>query len=314
MIETGVDQLDPHRVVEAQTVLGPLWVERGAGVVTERLLAEGVWDLTISGLMENVLRPDMTFVDAGANIGYFSVLGSRLVGPSGRVFAVEPDPINLTILRANLKRRGCSNVTVLPVAAWSERAELEFHRPADGAVARVGQNDVAGGRVPAARLDELINGQVDYLKIDCEFSDHVVARGAEGLLRQNPAVLISAEFVPWEDSHLGDSPAGILQQYGNLDLRPYEIVRNGIRATTWEEIAAPKLPHGHISFDFVMSRSDPAELKARGLIARKGLLERQSIDLRKQRLLRMAGDLLGHVPDPIRPPIRCRDRRRRKRV
>jgi FkbM family methyltransferase len=314
MVEVGADQLDPRRVVEAQTVLGPLWVERGAGVVTERLLAEGIWDLTISGLMENVLRPGMTFVDAGANIGYFSVLGSRLVGPKGRVFAVEPDPLNLTILRANLERCGCFNVTVLPVAAWSERAELDFRRPPDGAVARVGQIDVASGRVPGARLDELIDGQVDYLKIDCEFSDHVVVRGAEGLLWQNPSVLISVEFIPWEDSHLGDSPAGILEQYRNMDLRPYEIVRKGIRATTWEEIAAPELPEGHVSFDFVMTRCDPAKLKAKGLIARKGIFERPSVDLKKQKLLRAAGDVVGLIPEPIRPRIRYRDRRRRKRV
>src|SRR5436190_10823798 len=123
MAEAGLVQLDPDRVIEAQTVLGPLWVEKGAEILTRSLVEGGMWDPTISGLMTNVLRPGMTFVDAGANIGYFSVLGSQLVGPEGRVFAVEPDPLNLAILRANLERLGCSNVTVLPVAAWSERTE-----------------------------------------------------------------------------------------------------------------------------------------------------------------------------------------------
>src|SRR5467141_3443412 len=104
MAEAGAQQLDPDRVVEAQTVIGPLWVERDARILTPSLLEVGKWDKTISGLMENVLRPGMTFVDAGANIGWFSVLGSRLVGPTGRVFSVEPDPVNLSILRANLER------------------------------------------------------------------------------------------------------------------------------------------------------------------------------------------------------------------
>ncbi len=53
-------RLDTDRMIEAQTVLGPLWVEEGSGVVTERLLSEGVWDLTIAGLMERVLRPGST--------------------------------------------------------------------------------------------------------------------------------------------------------------------------------------------------------------------------------------------------------------
>jgi FkbM family methyltransferase len=304
-------QLDPARVVEAPTIVGSLWLERSGENVTRCLLDEGIWDLPISGLMENVLEPGMTFVDVGANIGYFSILGSRLVGPSGRVFAVEPDAFNLSVLRANLDRHDCSNVTVVPMAAWSQRADLDFHRPPDGAVARVGQDDGTGLHVPAARIDELVEGRVDYLKVDCEHSDHVVVSGAEEMLRQNPSMLISVEFHPWEGSHLGDSPAEILERYRTLSLHPYEIVRKGIRPTRWEQIANPELPEGNLAFDFAMSRSEPGELKRRGLIARKGLLERESIDRRKQKLLRTAGDVLGRIPEPIRPRIRHRDRRKR---
>jgi FkbM family methyltransferase len=308
---TAADTLDRTKVLETDTQLGPLWVERAGEVVTRSLVEDGFWDQTISGLMENVLRPGMTFVDAGANIGWFSVLGSRLVGPSGRVFAVEPDPLNLSILRANLERHECSNVTVLPTAAWSERTELDFNRPdEEGAVARVGQDGGSGVRVPAARLDELVEGPVDYVKVDCELSDHVVVQGAEGLLRENPSLLMSVEFHPWHESHLGQRPGEILEQYRGMGLHPYEIIRRGIRPTTWEQVAAPDLLEGHISFDFVLSRCDPRELKTTGLIARKGLFDKPSVDLKKQQLLRAAGDLLEHVPEPIRPRIRHRDRRR----
>lgn len=313
MAEAGAAQLDPDRVIEAQTILGPLWVEREGGILTPSLLEGGMWDLTISTLMQNVLRPGMTFVDAGANIGYFTVLGSQLVGPAGRVYAVEPDPMNLSILRANLERLECSNVTVLPVAAWSERTELDFHRPADGAVSRVGQDDGSGARVPAARLDELVEDAVDYIKVDCELSDHIVVRGAEGLLQRNPSMLVSVEFHPWHESHLGDAPGEILDGYRGMGLRPYEIVRHGIATTSWDEIAAPDLPEGHISFDFVMSQSDPQQLKARGVLARKGFLERPRLARSIERLLKTAGDLLERVPERIRPPIRYRDRRRRRR-
>jgi FkbM family methyltransferase len=300
MVEASAVRLDAHKVAEAQTVLGPLWVERSAEIVTRSLIEEGIWDLAISGLMTNLLRPGMTFVDTGANIGYFSVLGSRLVGPEGRVFAVEPDPLNQSILRANLSRHECSNVTVLPIAAWSERTELDFHRPAeDGATARVGQDDGSGARVQADRLDALVEGPVHYVKVDCELSDHVVVRGLEGLFRKNPSLLISVEFCPWLESHLGATPSEILDQYREMGLHPYRIVAKGIRATTWEQIADPSLPDDHIAFDFVMSRCGPPELKARGMIASRTLLE-------------WGGDMLDYVPESIRPPIRQRDRRARR--
>jgi FkbM family methyltransferase len=290
-------EFDPELVIEADTDLGRLWVERSGEILTRTLVERGRWDPNISGLLRRVLEPGMTFVDAGANIGYFSVLGSQLVGPAGRVFAVEPDRTNLNLLRANLSRHECSNVTVLPMAAWSERTQLNIRRPpGEGAVARVGVPE--GGRtVPAARLDELISGRVDYLKIDCELTDHIVVRGAEGLIRENPAMLISVEFHPWDDSHTGDSPSEILDQYRRMGLRPYEIspVGKGVMETTFDRIASPALADGNVSFDFAMSRDMPDRLLARGLLRGRGVLER-------------AGELLEHIPAPIRPRIRRRDR------
>jgi FkbM family methyltransferase len=311
MGESAAEQLDRSRVIEAQTILGPLWVEREGEILTPSLVEGGMWDLPITTLMQKLLRPGMTFVDAGANIGYFSVLGSRLVGPTGRVYAVEPDPSNLAILRANLERLDCTNVTVLPVAAWFEPAELDFHRPADGAVARVGQDDGSGLRIQADRLDALVEGPVDYLKVDCELTDYVVVQGAEGLLREQPSMLVSVEFHPWDASHLGHSPAEVLEGYRSMGLHPYEIVRKGISATSWARIAAPELPEGHISFDFVLSRGDPAELRARGVLTRKGLLDRPPVKRTAERVLKTAGDLLEYVPERIRPPIRRRDRWRK---
>ena len=290
-------RLDADKVIEVDTDLGPLWAERSGEIVTRSLVEYGRWDPTISGLMRKTLEPGMTFVDAGADIGYFSVLGSRLVGPEGRVFAVEPDPTNLSVLRANLSRHVCSNVTVLPMAAWSEPAQLNINRPPDeGAVARVGQEQ-GDGIVSAARLDEVVTGPVDYLKIDCELTDHVVVRGAEGLLRENPSMLISVEFHPWHDSHTGDSPGEILDQYRRMGLSPYEIspVGKGVMETTYERIASPALADGNISFDFAMSRNLPDRLSAKGLLRGKGVLER-------------AGDMLEYIPAPIRPRIRRRDR------
>ncbi len=228
------------------------------------------------------------------------------------MFAIEPDPVNRSILRANLERHDCSNVTVVPVAAWFEHTELDFERPADGAVARVAEEDGGGLRVEADRLDRLVTSPVDYLKVDCELSDHQVIQGAEKLLDENPRMLASVEFHPWEGDHRGEGPSEILDRYRTLGLNPYEIVRKGIAPTTWEALAAPDLPEGHISFDFVLSRSDAAELGAMGLTARRGLLDRPGVDLARQKVLRAAGDLLGRIPERIRPPLRHRDRRRRR--
>jgi FkbM family methyltransferase len=288
-----VTELDPDLVVQADTDIGPLWVERRATILTESLLELGHWDPALSGLMRKALEPGMTFVDVGANIGYLTILGAKLVGSEGRAFAIEPDPINLSILAANLEKHGCSNVTVLPVAAWSERTQLTLTRPPDeGAAAQVGHPEEDGDQVPAAPLDDLIAGPVNYIKIDCEQTDHVVVRGAERLIRESPATLVTVEFLPEHASHTGDSPSEILDQYERMGLSPFWIShpKPGLRPTRYQQIADAPLPDGAVSFDFAMSRTSPDHL-----LVGKGLLER-------------AGDMLEHVPEPLRPRIRHRDR------
>jgi FkbM family methyltransferase len=284
--------LDPSKVIEVESDLGPLLLEKHAVLLTQVLLDTGTWDPTLAGLIRTTLRPGSTFVDAGANIGYFSVLASKLVGPTGRVFAIEPDPLNLLILRANLDRHDCSNTTVLPVAAWSERDELHMYRqPTEGAATRVGA-EMPGESVPAIPLDDLVEGPIDYLKVDTELTDHRVVAGSERLIAQNPSMLVTVEFHPWHDTHNGESPMEVLAVYERLDLTPYDILDTGeaVKPTTYGQLASPTLPEGHISLDFALSRELPDRL-----LWRKGLLEK-------------AGDMLEHLPEPIRPKIRRRDK------
>ena len=54
------------------------------------ILHGGQWEPHLTGYRGH-LKPGMTFIDVGANIGYFTVLASRLVGPEGRVIGFEPN-------------------------------------------------------------------------------------------------------------------------------------------------------------------------------------------------------------------------------
>jgi FkbM family methyltransferase len=304
-VETGYKgpPFDPERVVEVKTEAGTLLAEKSSETLTASLLEHHAWDPSITGLIRTALEPGMTFVDAGANIGYFSVLASGIVGPGGRVFAIEADPANQAILAANLERNGCSNATILPYAAWNEHAELDLARPDnDGAVARVSYSEGATGKVEAAPIDDLIAGPVDYLKVDCEQTDHRVVAGARRLLAENPSLLVTVEFHPWRASHTGESPAQVLDTYRGLGLTPYEIDTFGklLEETTWERIAEPTLLEGRLAFDFAMCKELPPQIPTGTVMPHRGLLEK-------------AGDLLEHVPAAIRPPIRDRDREARRK-
>jgi FkbM family methyltransferase len=261
----GADALDRDRVVEAETEVGTLWLERDAELVTPAILETGAWAPDLTALAYSVLRKGMTFVDAGANIGYLSVLASRLVGPTGRVFCVEADPGNVEILRANLWRNGCSNARVLQVAAWDSAGDLNLvTNPAGGAGSTVDRDPEMhpGTPIPALRLDELIGGGVDYLKVDCEGTDHRVVDGAAGLIRSNPSIVISVE-------HMAAHADAAVATYRRLGLHPYEVRGFGrLEATSFEEIVARGAAQT-LLFDYALSAHPP-----RGLTSRVSTLRR----------------------------------------
>ena len=67
-------------------------------------------------VMERLLKPGMTFVDVGANLGYFTLLAAKLVGPEGRVIAFEPHPDNTRRLRISIAANDYDNVLVCEMA------------------------------------------------------------------------------------------------------------------------------------------------------------------------------------------------------
>jgi FkbM family methyltransferase len=301
------DAPNPDRVIEFDTDVGTLWLERDAELMTPTVLEYGCWAPELTGLMRAAIRPGMTFLDAGANIGYFSVLGSKLVGPSGRVFCIEVDPRNIEILRANLWRNGCSNAEVLPVAAWSETTELNLGlNPSGGAGSSVGFATSDDGTVQAFRLDELIAGPVDYMKVDCESTDHMVVSGSRSLIDANPDITITVEFNPDHTSHTGHSPREILEMYRGLELTPYLIEPGGaLVSTSFEELAGSGGGDGQTIFDFALRRRPlPFRLRRRRWLS--------GLRTGRYRAVKAAGDMLDHVPERIRPRIRTRDRRAKR--
>jgi FkbM family methyltransferase len=124
--------------------------------------------------------------DVGAFIGLYSVALAKRVGPTGRVFAFEPDPENFAALQAHISLNAArSNVRLIQAAAAERDTRLNFS--VGGSQSSLGH--YAGGgqiQVESIRLDSAIReGPLDILKIDVEGYEEHVLKGATALL-QNP--------------------------------------------------------------------------------------------------------------------------------
>ena len=186
----------PLPVIEVQTQVGSLLAHRDDEVITANLIRWGVWEARETQFLRALLRPGDTFVDVGANIGYFSVLAAGCTGSSGYVIAIEPEPRNLELLRMNLARHGIvANATVFPVAAYSRPGQMAL------ATNEVNRGDhflsphaSAGLQVRCVRLDDVLPSAVDVVKIDTQGFDHDVLAGLSETVAANPALVILTEL------------------------------------------------------------------------------------------------------------------------
>jgi FkbM family methyltransferase len=165
------------------------------------------------------LRAGKRFLNVGANVGYHSLLGSKLVGPEGSVVAIEPDPVNFAFLQMNLAIHDARNVAPLAVAAGSQSGQMKLHRSPENS----GDNRLApfpesssSVTVPVRRLDELLAGQTfDAVLIDTQGWDHEVVAGMSGLLTHGLPPMI-VEFVPSWLRERGEDPEQVVRQLQEL--------------------------------------------------------------------------------------------------
>ncbi len=161
----------------------------------------GTHDPISQGALKLLLKPGMTFFDIGANVGFFSVIAARLVGPAGQVIAFEPLPANARALLHNARLNGFRNLAVRQEALAASDGEAAFllsAEPTWGKLSGAGKPpDRQDGEMTVAvrRLDNVIKREglpePDVMKIDVEGAEIDLLAGAERtLLERRPVILM----------------------------------------------------------------------------------------------------------------------------
>ena len=214
----GMDRHEPFQYANDRH-LGTLLFPARDRVMVPAIEADGDWEPLESAWLHRNLRPGQTLLNVGANVGYHVVRASKLVGPTGRVIAVEPDPVNFGFLLANLALQDLRNVVPVWCAAGSEAANLRLYRADDNS----GDNRLTpfpeastSVDVRVERMDTLLAGQrIDLALIDTQGWDHEVVAGMTGLFEEGLVPMI-VEFTPSWLRDRGIDPVTIVEGFQAL--------------------------------------------------------------------------------------------------
>lgn len=175
--------------------------------LSTHLMMDGFWEMWTTEAMLQFVRPGAVCIDAGANLGYFSLMMAELAGPAGQVHAFEPNPRLAGLLARSLDINGFGGRSRVHRLALADRAgeatfKAPLFEPMNGYVTGDDEEDdpeldtrpTHRFTVELARLDSL-GILPDFIKIDVEGAEEALWRGMAGILAARRPLTVLIEFV-----------------------------------------------------------------------------------------------------------------------
>ncbi|MFF1658844.1 FkbM family methyltransferase [Streptomyces sp. NPDC058255] len=264
-----------RRVVRAR--FGARFAVDTQDLIQRYLYLFGVWEPHMTRWLQSRLEPGDVLVDVGSNIGYVSVLGSRLVGSTGRVVSIEASPEFHRRVLWHRRLNGCDNIRAVNAAVSDIRKTLTFVLASS---ANMGANSIVPYAGPAESTfemearplsdllepEEIANARV--IKIDVEGAEGGVVRGLAPLLdRLRPDAEITVEVTPERMAQLGDSADELLRTMREHGYHVYRLANDYApgsypAAAQSAALAAPVRWRGPVveESDLIFSRVDAETL------------------------------------------------------
>jgi len=173
------------RRVQFEIVAPPGWIVDGTNTFYEP---------EVVNIISKVVRADDFVIDAGANLGFFTMIMSQLVGKDGLVMAFEPDPKIFAELNQNIYANQFTNVITSDLALADDDCEADFWvYPKSGYSSFMPYDESVPHKVQVRKLDTLLQAfpVPRFMKIDCEGAEPWILRGAEKILRRGVDYIVT---------------------------------------------------------------------------------------------------------------------------
>ena len=173
------------------------------------ILLDGVWESWITKVFLDFVRPGMSVIDIGANVGFYSLLAADRIGENGCLTCFEANPEMATLVFHNLDLNGFNGrSTIVNKAVYSHSTNLEFkiyENYMGSSSLWADENHAAAYHdklkiidVETISLDEYFphDQKIDLMKIDAEGAEPYILKGAKRIIENNPNIVIIMEFAP----------------------------------------------------------------------------------------------------------------------
>lgn len=205
---------------------------QGDHAIIESIKNAGIWEQSITALIVNNVKENDIVLDIGANIGYYSLLFSRVIGENGRVYCYEAIPDIYNVLKINAENNLVDNINVYNRAVSNVEGQMEFtyfkNNPGASSQTSIWSDEdkngfknrmeVVGGEIETRIAEATILDQhllpeldkLDLIKFDIEGGEGCALQGMKKILQTFNKVNIVSEFL------VGNDECDVLSTYNTL--------------------------------------------------------------------------------------------------
>lgn len=224
---------------------------------TFNLSLNGVYGELDTNIMKNNISKGDIVIDVGANIGYYALLFSRLVGEKGKVFAFEPEPRNFELLKKNVQVNNYKNIVLIQKALSDKNEQLDLFISKNMANHKIYQQknqDANSIKIDAIRLDDYIKNQdltdkINFIKIDVEGAELRAFNGMKTILKESKTLKVFTEFMYHLLKECGSEPKELVDLLigGDFKINYVDSEKNEIVPANLEKLTTPKNYKGTVN-------------------------------------------------------------------
>ena len=219
----------------ANSNLKPDWVEiEGRKMYLDDgdalfLSINGIHENIITNLIKKEIHSGDIVVDIGAHIGYYTLQFANLVGPTGKVYAFEPEPKNFELLKKNVQINKYDNVVLIQKIVSDKDGIVEFFiSKFDSIGNKLFKSNEAGSsiKIESTTLDEYfkdLKEKIDFIKMDIQGGEGKAILGMKNLLKENKNLKIIQEWWPDALKQNNTNPEDHLKFLQHIGYKIYEI-------------------------------------------------------------------------------------------
>ncbi|MFH1509274.1 MAG: FkbM family methyltransferase [bacterium] len=167
--------------------------------IFKQLAMDGVREFEATKVIKQLIKPGFKIFELGANVGYYALMESKIIGETGKVYAVEPEKNNINLLKRNIKLNNANNIEVNHMAISDKDGEYPLYVTSSSNLHSMGKpktRDYKTEMVQTKSVDNFLKnkGNIDMIRMDIEGYEYEALKGMNETLKNNPNLHLFIEL------------------------------------------------------------------------------------------------------------------------